>query len=118
MSLLKSFFGGGQTAAKGSASAIDVVTYIASLASEPKAIDPLLDSLREVTSRIKPGTPLSDIDQKTLASVCRQLITYLLEKDQLRTFDKATLQQKISQKFPQPSPAEKAFWTQLNGLLI
>jgi hypothetical protein len=113
MSLLKSFFGTNQSTVTENASAIDVVTYVASLASDPTAIDPILDPMRELTSRIQPGQPLSQADQTTLAGVCQRLQIYLVEKDPLRSFDKAALQQKISQKFPKPDAAEATFWTKL-----
>lgn len=113
MSLLKSFFGGGQQVDTKSASAVDVVTYIASLASEPQAMDTLLDPLREITSRIQPGQALSATDQTTLAEVCKKLEKHLVEQDPLRNFDKATLDTKIAQKFSKPNAGEATFWQKL-----
>ncbi len=113
MSLLRTFFGGGKRIAGSAGSAIDVVTYVASLASDMKAIDPLLDPLREITSRLQPGQTLGAADQAVLADVCRKLQAYLVERDPLRSVTKATLETKIGQKFPIPSPGETAFWEQL-----
>jgi hypothetical protein len=110
---LASFFGGARAGTKDTASALDVVTYIASLASEPRAIDPLLDPMREIGSRTEPGKPLSDADQTALAEVCRRIQLYLVQQDPLRTFDQASLREKIIHKFPRHDPQERTFWSKL-----
>lgn len=112
MSLLQSFFGAQQI--ETGASAVDAVTYLAALASSPKAIDPLLDSLREITATMQPNQPLSEADLLTLAHVYQQLEQYLLSEDPLRSFNKPTLEAKIRQKFPKPNPAETAFWSHIH----
>ncbi len=114
MALFESFFGTKKTA---NTSAIDVVTYVASLASNPKAIDSLLEAVREITARMQPGQPLSPADQARLGQVCLGIEKYLVEQEPLRTFDQATLQEKINQRFPTPSSSETTFWEKIKPLM-
>jgi hypothetical protein len=114
MGLFRSFFGEDAQAGNGTASAVDVVIYMASLASDPKQVDPLLDGVRTVTARLHPGQALSLADLKALAQLYLQLENYLLTKESLRAWDKATLAGKVKQKFPKSRPEEAAFWQAVN----
>lgn len=80
---------------------LDVVTYTASLASNPKEIDPTLDKVREISSRLKPGQALSAGDEKTLAAIYTELEHYLVEQEQVRRFTAEEVQDRVRAKFPE-----------------
>jgi hypothetical protein len=98
------------------ASPIDVVVYVASLASNKQDIDPMLDGLRNVTSRMQTGKQLSPDDQKLLGQVYLQLENYLEYKEKYRAFTKKQLRDLIYQKFG-TTRTETAFWQQLPALV-
>lgn len=114
MSFLKSFFGGQEIASDKTASAVDAVAYVASLASDPKAIDALMEPLREITSTLKPGAPLTPAQQTALVGVYKKLQDYLVTSDPLRHFEASELQQKVRQKFPKTDAKEAQFWGQIS----
>lgn len=76
---------------------VEVVTYLASLASNPREIDPILDTLRIVTARMK-GAP-SDEDARELRKVWQQLEDYLVTQEKVRAFTREDLQQRIQHRF-------------------
>lgn len=80
-------------------SILDIVTYIASLASNPTDIDVVLDDVRNITSRIAPGQPLSVGDVKRLQSVYIRIESYLIGSDPLRVFTHDELETIISKQF-------------------
>jgi len=87
MSFFGSFFGGATKKKAGSIdSALDMVTYAASLASNPDAIDPMLDRVRAISAGLSPGQVLSTEDTQTLFDVYLHIETYLTTKEALRTF--------------------------------
>ncbi len=115
MSLLGAFFGGGQNAVAGSTSAIDVVAYAASLASNPKTIDPILDTFREVTSHVKPNQALSAADQTALATVYLQLEQYLTTKEPIRAFTAAEIRQRVEARLRPQHASNPLFWEKLRS---
>ncbi len=72
-------------------SKIEVLVYLASLASNTAAIDPMLDAIRLVTSRS--GTTQQDL--KILQKTQQQLEDYLIHHDPVRVFTPEELEQKI-----------------------
>jgi hypothetical protein len=80
-------------------SILDIITYIASLASNPTDIDVILDDVRNITSRIDPGQPLSVEDTKRLQSVYIRIESYLIGNDPLRVFTHDELEATISKQF-------------------
>lgn len=111
MGFIGSFFGSKPSpATTESASAVDVVTYLASLASDPMAINPMLDVLRTITARLGPDKPLTVDQQKALAVVFHELEQYLLTKEPFRAFDKQSLKSKIDARFPIHNPDQEVFW--------
>jgi hypothetical protein len=103
--------------ARENASAIDVVAYIASLASNVQEIDPILDGFRRITAQMQGDQP-SESDQVRLAEIYIQLESYLEQKETYRTFTKTQLRDLVYKKFNSatlPSP-DKAFWQQLPPL--
>lgn len=101
MAWLQSFFGAHQEAASTEGGTIlDVVTYLASLATNPSDIDPMLDTVREVSSRLTPGQALSTNDEAKLSKVYKDLELYLIEKDPIRKFTPEEVRRRVRAKFP------------------
>ena len=111
MSWLRSFFGTANThtAMAANSSAADAITYLASLASHPKDVDPMLDTLRQVSAHQPKSGLLSDQDQLALAGVYQKLLRYLVEQEPLRAFTRDELVAKVRNHF-KPRPTEAAFW--------
>lgn len=102
MGWVKSFFGSHAEQTGGSkATALDVVTYTASLASNPREIDPTLDKVREISSRLKPGQALSLTDEKALSATYRELEQYLTEQESIRKFSTQDIRSRIRNRFPE-----------------
>jgi hypothetical protein len=74
---------------------IDTTIYLASLASERRSIDPFLDTVRAITARWKPSTPLSEEDRRNILEVQGKIENYLLNDDPVRALTKDSLQQKL-----------------------
>lgn len=74
---------------------LDLVTYMASLVSNPDDIGDSLDTVRDITARLNPGESLPAGDVNHLLDVYLQLEKYLTTKEPLRTFTKAELRQRI-----------------------
>lgn len=74
---------------------LDLVVRTASLVSRPREVDTLLDKVRVMSSRLKPGEPLSPDQEKQLALVYLQLERYLMTKEPLREFKREELRQRI-----------------------
>lgn len=81
-------------------STIDVVIFVASLASQQKDIDPILDELRTLTSEQRLGsTALSPEQEKRLTAIYYHLEDYLVTKEPLRSFTRDAVRQLVQQKF-------------------
>jgi len=89
---------------------LDVVLYLAGLASNPSDIDPFLDNVREVTSGLQPGQVLSPQDVKHLANTYNKLEGYLTQHDPLRVFTAAELHNKITQQFAVDTTTKALLW--------
>jgi hypothetical protein len=76
---------------------VDAIIYLAGLVSNPSAIDPLLDDLRRITTRIKDGN-LSASEQKQLTTTYLNIEEYLINKEPLRSFNKEELRNKFTGK--------------------
>lgn len=74
---------------------IDRITYIASLASESKVIDPMLDSLRKITSAWKGDEPLENPDRTQLSNLESDIKEFLITRDPLRSFTSEDLEDHI-----------------------
>jgi hypothetical protein len=77
---------------------IDRIIYLGSLASERSAIDPMTETLREVTARWQEGEPLDPNDRQALANLETKLKDYLIKEDPLRAFTVDSLEERLSQK--------------------
>lgn len=80
---------------------LDLVTYVAGLVSNPDDIGNSLDTVREITARLKPGESLSADDTDRLFDVYLQLESYLTTKEALRSFTKEELRQRIPEQLLQ-----------------
>lgn len=75
---------------------IDTITYLASLVSDPQAIDPVLDTLRVITSEIPAGAVIQDQQLDELRHVQEQLKNHLLHNDPVRLFAAGDLEKLIA----------------------
>ncbi len=78
---------------------IDKVVYLASLASKPHDIDPILDPLRVITARDEGQLKVGDNDLVVLKGVQSQLEDYLIHREPLRQFNTETLKQSLFERF-------------------
>ena len=97
---------------KTAVSSIDIVMYAASLASNPRDVDPMLDELRVVTANLTPGAPLSVKDEDTLMTIYMKLETYLLNHEPVRKFTKESLRQGVAQRL-RLTTDKTTFWPKL-----
>ncbi|HSX02503.1 MAG TPA: hypothetical protein VLI05_04290 [Candidatus Saccharimonadia bacterium] len=70
---------------------INRIIYLASLASELRVIDPMLDRLRGVTASYNRDQPLQDKDRRTLQNLEGDLKSYLITQDPVRSFTAESL---------------------------
>jgi hypothetical protein len=75
---------------------VDRILYLASLASRRDDIDPMMDTLREVTAHWQVGQPLAPQDDAALSQLEVSLKNYLVHQDPLRAFDAESLQQRLA----------------------
>lgn len=104
---------GVQKAAVKSASPIDVVVYMTSLATNRTAINPLLDSVSMVTAKIAPGQKPSPDDEERLADIYLGLERYLTQAEPLRNFTKEELRQSVNRIFPHDPTKPSVFWQKI-----
>ncbi len=110
----ESFFSANDKASSGSAKPVDALIFLASLASNPTEISPIMDDLREITADTSDGRPFTPEEQARLVKVYQRLVGYLAEQDQLRVFDKPLLIQKLHKRFPVTNPSDAWFWQNVN----
>lgn len=116
MGWLKKFFAPAKTiTSTGSTSALEVITYLASLASSPQDIEPILEDLRELTAKAEPGKPLTQSAQMILARMYTELETHLVEKERLRQFSRESVRARITERFPRHNLNEDIFWRNINN---
>lgn len=77
----------------------DILTYMAGLASDQEAIDPILDELRLVTVNLEAGRSLDADQQERLAEVQLRLENYLAEQEPIRPVDRQKLRESIRNQF-------------------
>ena len=75
---------------------LELVNYAASLDSNPRAIDPILDRVRAITANLSPGQSVSSEQENSLLRVYLQLEAYLGTKEPLRTFPREELRKRLS----------------------
>ena len=75
---------------------VDRITYLASLASQRAAIDPRLETLREVTATWDKSRPFTSEQQSELKCLEDQLRNYLINEDPLRAFTAESLEERLN----------------------
>lgn len=75
---------------------LDMVTYAAGLVSNSRDIDPLLDNVRTITARLKPGETLSSEDRQSLVSTYLKIEQYLTTKEMIRSYTQEELRARLS----------------------
>ncbi len=101
-----------------STSVLDVVLYLASLASNPRDIDPILNTVRTVTAHTNTEEPTSANDVQKLEQVREQLETYLVTQERVRAFTPDNLRQRVQDRFRFGSYFAKRAKKLLVGLLL
>lgn len=95
MSLFGSLFKPARQSTRTIDNPLDLAVYAGSLASNPAAIDPILDQVRKITVHSgKDG--LSQEDESQLLRVYLDLENYLTTSDPIRTFTKQELRTRLS----------------------
>ncbi len=87
---------------------IDRIIYLASLASDKMAIDPMLDTLRTITVKGTTGQNISKQDQASLGELENKLTNFLIKNDPVRAFNKESLQAQVDKHFKITNPARHA----------
>lgn len=87
---------------------VDVVIFTANLASNVKALDPFLDTVRYLTS--KESTQISKNDQEALARAYAGIENFLIEEEPIRKYTKQELHDIIQSKF---DVSQSTFWQQV-----
>ncbi|HSX03091.1 MAG TPA: hypothetical protein VLI05_07350 [Candidatus Saccharimonadia bacterium] len=86
---------------------LDGVMYVAQLASNPAAINPILDKVRGVTAFMKPGSELAADDKAKLLDAYGEVEVYLTTKEPLRKFSEADLRSRLTYDFQQAIKAHQ-----------
>lgn len=97
---------------------IDRIIQLTRLCSDPKAIDPMLDSLRLVTANWDRVSPLKPDDLSRLEKLEKDLTAYLLAKDPLRRFTPDTLEAHLRSKPTSGVRAKQGVVTTLVGSIL
>ncbi len=100
------------TARNGSLPLIDIIVYLAGLASKPQEIDPTLDILRGVTVNLQPGQMLSNDDERKLIMAYHTIETYLSTKEPIRVFNATELRRMVVREFDLDTAATSKLWSQ------
>lgn len=96
MSLFGSLFGTTQKTSEDVKTVLDMVTYVAGLASNRQMVDPLLDPVRSITANLTPGQMPSPDDTKTLLGIYLKIEAYLITKEPIRAFTKEELRNHLT----------------------
>lgn len=101
-----------EAAVQANASAIDVMIYVAGLASNPHQIDQPLNALRQVTATLPAGgaAALDAKQEARLATAYQQIEDYLVTAEPLREFTRPGLREIIRTKFQFKVGAGSSFW--------
>ncbi len=109
---LGEFFGPVRSKVGGTTS-VDVIMHVVTLVSNPRAIDPVLDTFRGITVNLAPGQSPPPWADEQLADVYLRVEEHLINNDPLRTFTRNAIRQDIENAFP-PNVLAKTFWSKVN----
>lgn len=100
---------------------IDRVTYLASLVSNKKDIEPYLNELRMATSWLEPNAPAGGADKAgvsaTLHKLESELRDYLVHKEPLRAFTDDSIEQRLYERQQAGSLIRRLRW-QMVALIV
>jgi len=95
----------------GSSTPVDVIMYVAGMASKPAAIDPQLDTLRRITSTAPGKSQLSAALETELAELYKQLEKYLVHNEPLRAISASELREAVRNRFQSSNThSNSPFW--------
>lgn len=99
-------------AVSSSTSPVDVITYVASFASNPSAIDKPLDTLRGITATLgSEGSSLSKQQEAALATLYKDLEQHLIMNEPLQQFTKVGLREMVQTRFQFNPHDTSVFWS-------
>jgi len=98
---------------------VDSIVFLASLVSDPHAVDSKLNVLRSITLRLSPEKTPSADDLSKLNVLQEDLKDYLIHHDPIRSFTAATLEQTIADHFnSRHRSTRKEFILILSSILV
>jgi hypothetical protein len=95
----------------GKASPVNVVTYVAGIASRPAEIDPILDKLRLITSTSSKSGQLAAGQEKLLADIYIEIENYLIKHEVLQKIDMKRLRSMVRNRFAFDVSTKSPFWS-------
>ena len=101
------------TTGDGLQSQVDRIVYLASLASDKNSIDPMLDTLRMITSKQQAGEASNEDDKARLTSLEGELKGFLINQDPLRSFTSESLEERLQDNdkhLTGPDKNKQTFW--------
>ncbi|HSW98303.1 MAG TPA: hypothetical protein VLF71_00530 [Candidatus Saccharimonadales bacterium] len=98
---------------KEAVTSLDIITYVAGMASNPRTIDPVLDKVRTISAELTPGKPLTAGEEDALRAVYLQLEQHLVAGDPLRSFTKESLRSTVGRHFGLEAGSSATFWGRL-----
>jgi hypothetical protein len=90
-------------------SSVDIIIFMASLASDPRNVDSQLDVLRAMTATSTNLQQLSSIEQTQLKDAYLAIENYLIVKEPVREYTAGTIRQYIDQAIPDAAKPQ-TFW--------
>ncbi|HET8670022.1 MAG TPA: hypothetical protein VFM05_05175 [Candidatus Saccharimonadales bacterium] len=97
---------------------IDEIIYLASLVSEHRAVDPILDVLRAVTATMQPNMPLPEADRARILEAKQALEAYLMHQDPVQTYTREELERKLRDKFGSDGATQQVDRTTSHEMVI
>jgi hypothetical protein len=80
-------------------SGLEVITHVASLASNPSDVDAILDDMRVATARIEADKTPETTDETKLYEVYKRLVVYLTKQDPLRQYTDESIRDNLTATF-------------------
>jgi hypothetical protein len=94
---------------------LNIITYVASLASNQAAIDDILDGVRQISATLVPGEVPDEVMQHELAAIYLQLEEYLIDAEKLQDFSTKTLRARVEATLGLSPTDPTTFWPLITG---
>lgn len=78
---------------------VDIITFVAALASQQIKVDPILDQLRDLTADLPADSQISAEQEQKLTTIYLQLEDFLTTKEPLRAYTQASIRELVQKKF-------------------